>query len=371
MQSEPGLERILERFRTFSKAFEDLPLYSALSRSIADDPEVAGLLCRARPGQERPVLLLAAVHDLLLAHPALPAARWYRSITPEDQLAGGDPYPAFRQVCIDHAAELRQVIATRSTQTNEVNRVALLVPLIARACSDIPSRPVAVVELGCSAGLLLGLEHYRTEIGGRVAGDPASPVQLSAEVVGPIGPPMDPFPPTLKVVDRVGIDLAPVSLDDEDALRWLQACLWPDQRGRLERFRAAVERQRQDPPRLVAGDFIDRLPEVVATLPSDAHLVVFHCWALTYVVSDRRWVLPAVLSELAAGGRPVSWLSAEPPRCVPGIDPPPLRDVPEDVTPDTVLGLRRWRDGSEQEALTCGWAHPHGNWLTWIDRSRF
>lgn len=368
MSSAPGLERILDRFRRFSETLDDQSLYGSLTRSIADDPEVAGLLSSAGPGQERPVLLLAAVQDLLLAHPDLAAARWYRSITAEDELATGDPYPAFRKVCLDHAAELRQVIATRATQTNEVNRVALLVPLIARACADIPSQPVAVVELGCSSGLLLGLERYRIEIGGKVAGDLASSVRLSAEVVGSIDPPMEPFPPMLTLVDRVGIDLAPVSLDDEGGLRWLQACLWPDQRARFERFRAAVDRQRQDPPRLVAGDLIERLPEVVATLPPDAHLVVFHCWALTYVSSDRRPALAATLSELAAGGRPVSWLSAEPPGCVPGIDAPPLSSDPEATTPDTVLGMRRWRTGTEQEALTCGWAHPHGNWLDWSDR---
>ena len=49
-------------------------------------------------------------------------------------------------------------------------------------------------------------------------------------------PPLDPPP----VAWRAGIDLSPVDLRDPDDVRWLRACLWPDQRARHERFDAAV-----------------------------------------------------------------------------------------------------------------------------------
>ena len=36
--------------------------------------------------------------------------------------AGDDPYPAFRRFCLEHRAEIEQLVGTRTTQTNEVGR---------------------------------------------------------------------------------------------------------------------------------------------------------------------------------------------------------------------------------------------------------
>ena len=37
-----------------------------------------------------------------------------------------------------------------------------------------------------------------------------------------------------RVVERVGLDRAPVDVNDDDAARWLVACVWPDQLDRLD-----------------------------------------------------------------------------------------------------------------------------------------
>ena len=365
MAEHRSSEAIKRSFEAFTRTVAALPLYHRLSSAIVDDAPVRDLLLEARPGQDRPVLLFAAVHDLLLRRPELDAARWYPSITPASELASGDPYPAFRATCLDHADELREVIATHSTQTNEVNRCVLLAPMVATALADVPDRPVALVELGCSAGLLLGLDRYRIEVGGTVVGDAHSPVSLAGAVDGGGRPPSAPFPPTPPVVARVGIDLHPVALDDPDRVRWLEACLWPDQPWRLTRFRAAVALMRADLARLVTGDLIAALPAVIEDLPAEAHVVVYHCWAVTYVERSRRAELVDTLGRLAGGRSALSWLSAEPPGAVPGITAPVLPTSPEEADPSTVLGLRRWRDGHELEALTVGWGHPHGDHLTW------
>jgi hypothetical protein len=68
-------------FASFESAVQGLPLYQRLAACVADDPEVAGVLGAAQPGQARPVLFFAAVHDLVLRRPDLPLARWYPSIT--------------------------------------------------------------------------------------------------------------------------------------------------------------------------------------------------------------------------------------------------------------------------------------------------
>jgi hypothetical protein len=350
-------------FASFGSAVQGLPLYQRLAECCAVDAEVASLLEAAQPGQARPVLFFAAVHDLVLRRPDLPLARWYPSSTAPGELATDDPWPTFRATVLAHRAELEAVIATHSTQTNEVNRVVLLAPLLAAACADEATRAVSFVELGTSAGLLLGFDRYRTDVGGVVVGDDASSVRLAGEVRGDQHPDLSTFP--THIVERVGIDLDPVSLDDIDRVRWLEACLWPDQQPRVERFRAAVDVMRPDPPRIVTGDFVDALPRVIAGLVPDTHLVVFDGWALTYVERERRPLVADALAAAASRGRPVSWVSAEPPRCVPEIEAPPRVDADEETTPDTVLGIRRWRDGNELPPAALGWAHPHGAWLTW------
>ncbi|MBI2709041.1 MAG: DUF2332 domain-containing protein [Actinobacteria bacterium] len=344
-------------FADFAAGYPDLPLYSRLASAIAGDGEIADLLGAAAPGQDRPVLLFAAVHELVLRRPDLPLARWYSSLAGSPAPAG-DPWPEFRATCLDHRDELCSTIASRTTQTNEVNRCVLLAPLIAQACADRPGTPLALLELGTSAGLLLGIDRYAVEVGDAVVGDRASPVRCAGSVLGTRLPPTAPFPPAPPVAARAGLDVAPVSLDDAGELRWLEACLWPDQPARLTRFRAAVELARADPPHLVRGDMVDDLPATLAALPGGTHLVVFHCWALTYVSRERRAGVAGALAAAAGGGRPVSWLTAEPPGCAPGIEM-------GHTAADTILGLRRWRDGAEQPPLVAGTAHPHGAWIRW------
>ncbi len=358
---DPALDEIRRLFESFETSFADLELYGRLAAGCAADPEVAGLLLAARPGQGRPVLLFAAVHDLVLRRPELDLARWYSSVTPRDARARGDAWPTFRATCLSHRDELEAVIATHGTQTNEVNRAVLLAVLLGAAYADRPRQPVSFVELGASAGLLSAFERYRIAVGEVVVGDAASPVALAGDVRGDRRPDLSVYPRS--VAEWVGIDIDPVRLDDADRVRWLEACLWPDQPWRIDRFRAAVALVRAAPPRLVAGDFVDSLDEVVATLDPANHLVVFDAWAVTYVARERREEIAAVLARLAAKRRAVTWLSAEPPGCIPDIDAPPWNDPNATTRPDTVLGIRRWRDRVEAAPETLGWAHPHGNWL--------
>lgn len=357
---ERDLGEIARRFAHFASSFPGLDLYHRLAEGCAADPEVARLLTAARPGQERPVLLFAAVHDLVLRRPELDLANWYASVTPAGALATDDPWPVFRRTVLEHRSELEAVIATHATQTNEVNRATILATLLAEACRDVAERPVSLLELGASAGLLLGVDRYRVEVGDSVVGDADSPVVTAASWEGDGRADLSGFPTS--IVERRGIDRDPVPLGDTDRVRWLEACLWPDQPWRIVRFRAAVERLRAEPPEVVAGDMIDDFASVVSTLRDDTHLVVFDCWALTYVARDRRPLLAETIAGAAGSGRPVSWITAEPPGGVPGVSAPQW-DGPEEATPDTVLGVRRWRDGAEAPPRTLGWAHPHGDWI--------
>lgn len=371
----PELQHML---RQFADAFPELRLYRAITLGAAGDDDVARLLLAARPGQARPILLLAALHDLVLERPDLPAARWYPSVTGAP-VPDGDPWPDVRAAALEHAARLTRVIATRSTQTNEANRAVHVGALVAAAAADVPGVPVVLLEMGASAGLLLELDRYRIEVGApgtpgaTVLGDPGSAVVAQGELRG--GSAEGLILP--RVVGRTGLDLAPVATDDDAELRWLEACLWPDQPERLERFRAALRLVRADPPHLVRGDMVDDLGAVAshalgaadAAAGKRVHLVVFSSWALTYVVPSRRAVVARTLEGLGGDGRPVSWVTAEPPGCAPGLpDLEPTAWSAETANAETVLGARLWRNAAELPAAVWGVAHPHGAWLHWRGR---
>ena len=361
------LARIQRRFSEFAAEYAALPVYAALCRELAADRELASLLLAARPGQARPVLWLAALHDLVLRRPETPAAQWYPSVVGARPTRTGDPWPDVRRTVLEHRDELVEQISTHGTQTNEVNRAVYLALGLAGAALDTRDRPLALVELGASAGLLLAVDRYAVRLdtpdGPVVLGDASSTVRCEGQdrsaSPSALGPAALALPP---VSARVGLDLDPVDLSDDDAVRWLEACLWPEVPGRVERFRAARDLLREQQPTVLRGDLVEGLPRAVELVRTqagaEAHVVVFSSWALTYVDASRRTDLEAEVRSLADGCEALSWLTAEPPACAPGIEPPAGVD-----DGGTVLGLRRWRRGDEREPATLGTCHPHGAWV--------
>jgi hypothetical protein len=299
------LTEIHDRFAGFAN-FAASTLYGRLSGGVAEDQEVTSLLLEAREGQRWPMLLLAAVN--------LEVRR------------SGEPFPQtpeeLSRYVREHREELLPTIRTRSTQTNEVGRCAYLLPCFA-AASD--GRPLAMIEVGTSRGLVLNWDRYRYDYGdGLSAGDPASRLTLECELRG--GTPPVETPP---VVHRVGVDLSP-GPDDE----WLRACVFADQARRLERLDAALAIAHEHPPPLVQGDALELLPELIAAAPEDAQVIVFHTAVTAYMPEGA----PANLRELTEA---VTYVTAE----YGGGDGTGFQlQVNEEVV---------------------GLAHPHAAWLDW------
>jgi hypothetical protein len=301
---------------------------------------------------------------------------------PESILAGiyagrsaADAWPPFRELLQARSSEVLRRMRTRSIQTNEVGRSAALLPALAavraRAIAVGDHRPIALVELGPSAGLNLLLDRYgmtyrRHGVVIVTAGDPGSPVQLDCEVRGPGVPPPTDLP--VPIASRVGLDLSPVDVTDGDARRWLSACVWPGVPDRPERLAAAIGLARLDPPRLVVGDAITDLAPLVAGLPDDVLPVVISTWALAYLGRDGRAAFLTSLDQVGTS-RDLVLVTAEEPRVTPWVPALPAEvracgDAEGDGT-GTVLGSRTWRGGSvHDEALAL--CHPHVRWIAWV-----
>jgi hypothetical protein len=324
-QPQPALVSVAERYRRFAEreAHGRSPLYERFALGVAGDRQLLELLKPLPPAKQQPNLLFAAVL----------------------YLGGSQPdYGAFRQFVLEHADRVVATMLARRTQTNEVGRCALLLPLLA----SLPG-PLALVEVGASAGLCLLPDRYAYDYAGTIVGDPAAPLRLACQPYGPV-----PIPARLpEVVWRRGIDLAPIDLDDPDAVRWLECCIWPDQPQRLARLQVAVGIARADPPVVVGGDLLELVGSVVAQAPEEATVVVFHAATLVYLPELGRQRFAQLMADL-----PAFWIWAE----GPGVVLPPPKRLPAFPEPDQARFLLG--EGSRRLVAL---ADPHGGWLQWLN----
>lgn len=362
---------LAQHFREFADhTATELDLYHRLADGAAGDREVVGRLLLAHPDQRIPTLLLAAVHDVLLAGDGDPLAAWYGSITDPPRPVGegdDDPWPHFRRLALDDH-DVAERLRTRSTQTNEVGRCAALLPALTGVAASAPgapvggARPLGLVEVGASAGLNLLFDRYgyRYEPGGHEV-HPNSPLVLNCVLRGGRRLQLTgEFPP---IASRVGLDQRPVDLSDRDQARWLVACQWPDQPERVHRARTAIALAHGDAPRVVAGDAVDDLAPLVEGIGRFALPVVIATWVLTYLPVARQQALVALLDRLG-GDRDLTLVFAEQPSMVPGLSVPPRPDGQPDG-PSTALVRIDWRDGARSAGRLAD-LHPHGTWLEWL-----
>ncbi|GAB2569268.1 hypothetical protein Aab01nite_07830 [Paractinoplanes abujensis] len=289
------------------------PTYERLTREIARDDELLALLDTVPEPKRQPNLLLAVVR--LLGGPV-------------------ENHPAFRSYVVTRWAAVATELRRRATQTNEIGRSALLLPVLA----ELP-QPLALLEVGASAGLNLYLDRYSYDYDGVRLGTsgPVLPCHLTGRT-----------PPTAlpTVTWRAGLDLNPLDITDADDRAWLEALIWPEHDHRRDRLRAAAEIAAADPPRLVRGDLVDDLPALAAEAPADATLVVFHTSVLYQVPADRRAAFIALTVTL-----PGHWLAAEDPE----VTGHPGR--PADGLHKNVLSL---------DGRPLAWTEGHGRSMSWF-----
>jgi hypothetical protein len=341
--------KMAERFRRIAKdQFEGYsPLYERLALGVADDPEVLAVVSEV--GHAKPVLpllLLGSVQYLLLKGAEHALAAYYPSVVGYDRKPReGDPYPTFHDFVMQNRAEIEELVRTRIVQTNEVQRCACLLPVFGLLYAEALKRPLALVEVGTSAGLHLLWDKYGYSYGpGLQYGDPNSPVQLSCELRGKFQPPMpDPFP---RVAYRVGIDLDPIDVRDHDQVLWLRALIWPEHRERAELLERAAGIASQNPPRLLKGDVFDLLPNAVESAPRGTAVCIYHSYTLVQLPKEARDRLTSLVGQLSLD-RPIyrvsqEWLGGE----------------------IAQLTLMRYAGNTyeEQHLADC---HPHCQWLEW------
>lgn len=305
------------------RPFAASPLYEALCPVVATDTALLDLALHAPLGQRPEFAFFGAVHYLLLEGADHELARFYPSLVGDAALAPTQAGPALTAFCADFRDELVRIIGSRLVQTNHVTRAFGLRMALA-AIATHTRGPVDVIEVGASAGLLLRFDRYGYRVDGlgvpaRHFGDPTAPVQLTTQLrgTGPL-PDLDMLPAIGSVV---GVDLNPIDASDADSRAWLTALVWPENHRQRQLLSAALASIAPDPPRILAGDAIDLLPRLAATLPADRPRVVFHCATRIHVPQHKLAAFDAAIGSLASSG-PLWRIAIEYP---PNPDPRPAR----------------------------------------------
>lgn len=292
---------------------------------VASDASVVALIDRLPREHRQPSLVFSVARWL-----GAPSAGWTE----------------FRDFLIDHWPRVEAAARDRRTQTNEVGRCA---PLLV-ALDRIPG-PLALLEVGASAGLCLGVDAYSYGFDDEpVLGDGSPLIECRTSGAGRA-------PSALPdIAWRRGIDLEPLSIDPESAattgdVAWLEALLPPDRPERLARLRAACETLAVDPPEVLAGDAVAALPAAVADAPPDATLVIVALGTLVYLPpSDRAEIVNL------AGALGARLITMEPVTALPDVAARLAALTAPEPTP-FVLAL----DG---EPLA--YVSPHGERLSWL-----
>src|SRR5262245_14988580 len=276
------------------------PLYDRICRTVAASEAVLDMVAEAPPEGHNPVLLLAAVHYLLLGGLDHPLASVYAG---ESDV---DPGPLFIDLCLQQRSALLPLLATRHVNTNEVGRSATLGPALTTV-ADRLGEPLAHLDVGCSAGLNLLCDRYLLDYGpAGTTGPGDAAVRIPCRVAGGTPPIARLLPP---IVARVGLDRAPVDVNDDDQARWQLACVWPDT-GRMPRTRLALEEARRTSLTLVKGDAVDGVGPAIAGLPAGSIPVVTTTQVVAYFSPAQRAGFRDALAA-ASRRRPVAWISAE------------------------------------------------------------
>ncbi len=314
-------------------AWDQLDRNTALGRRVLDwggDPRADALALRVAGGLHA----LALSGDAPALSAAYPGGAYGGD---EAHLAG-----AIKQGLRDHGPALEDTLDS-PPQTSEVARSAVLAAGFL-AVGALTERPLALLEIGASAGLNLLWDQYRYDLGGVPWGDATAKLRLSPTWQGP-PPPLGP----VRVVGRAGCDHNPIDLRSAAGRRRVRSYIWPDQAARMARLEAAIEVVAQSDLVLSKADAVDWLTARLAERPENAATVLFHSVVWQYLSTDSKTQLRELLEQAGQASdtaAPLAWLRME-------------RDT---AAAATELRLTLWPGGADRLLAR---ADFHGGWIDW------
>lgn len=317
------------------------PLYAALCERVPHDPELVAIASHGL-ATSTAMQLFAAVQYLLLGDPNDPLAEYYANLT--DQPAPPEEaFPAFARFCKAHSGEIVRLICDRTVQATTPERCKNIMPPLSRVAQSV-GEPLHLIEIGCSAGVLLTFDKYAYDLGrrGRL-GAANAPLTLSLDLrAGP-----DPHIP--RVGRRIGLDLCLIDLKSEDERRWAMAQCFPERHEWRRELATALDVIANTDISFHEGDALDVLPALLAETPDP--LCVYHSACLLYWTEESKAELEGQLLA-ASRGREIHRVAVE--------------RRGQSAGEGNEIVVSRYRDGADEERFH---ALPSFDFdsVTWVD----
>lgn len=248
---------------------------------------------------ERPLLLLAALRaDARATGPEHPLWEAFAARAPRPEAV---TVAALAEALDGTRDRVTDALAVRSVQTNDTSRAVAWLWPAALAGASGGARPLALADVGASAGLNLVAD----DLAPMWTLDDGSPVEVARGV---------------RAVARLGLDPAPLDAAREEDAEWLRACVWPGDTARLERLEAALAafraaRPRPDAPVLtpVAADHVPERLTLLAAHEPDALVLAYQAVVREYLPTRTRREYEAGMQSWVATQRPghALWIELE------------------------------------------------------------
>jgi hypothetical protein len=288
-------------------------MYHTLFTELADDYEAGGRIYAllagrsARPIHDAiPLRLAGAIHRVVLRGDDSRLARHYPSV-------GGKPGEDFGADFIgyirDHLDEVELGLSSQ-VQTNEVGRSVVHL-VLSHWLTKFDIEEFDFLEVGASAGLNLNFDKFYGCFGQLRMGDATSALRFmgdwfdNAPLVSKTG---------ARVVQRRGVDISPIDVSDPAQELRLLSFIWPDQKARLQRIRAAIDIAKSNKP-LVDSESADTWIERQLRTRHERATVVFHSIVWQYLGPDVQRRFRQALEDTALAAtpeKPLIWARMEP-----------------------------------------------------------
>jgi len=344
------LESLRQKFIRFSEieSQEMSPFYSYLASRVAKDDSLLGIVASTSVGQPPPNMIFASVR-LLLDQGAAPEllAQYPTTFTdPWDEGA----YEDFRDFVLKNELEIRTILKSRKVQSNVIRRSAVLLPGLIESSATFGGSPFTNIEIGASAGLTLMWDKFRYKYvdddDSYELGVSTFPWAVETKIEGRFRQGF--FDSELNVTRNIGLELAPISITDQDAVDWLRALIWPEHSDNRELFEAALKTPESLELDVRSGDALVGIGPLVSELPDGEPINVYHSHTLNQFSAEMKQTFTQRLADISVE-RPVNQLGFEG-----GKDG------------FSILSLRLFRDGKIEADRELAHCEAHGRWIKWV-----
>ncbi len=261
-----------------------------------------------------------------------------------------DSQAAAEAALAKHGAEIAKLVLARRTQTNEPARCAALFMALCKL-AETDDRPIALIELGASAGLCLLPDFYRYRLNGIEQRPQKAAREAPLMACKITGKPV--FDTSLNIGWRRGQDIHPIDITDASQRDWLETLIWPGQDHRHTRLQSAMREAQNHSFEIEASDAVDGLEALINKAPPDMNVVIYHSAVMNYLPHNR---VEEFVTKIRA--LPVHWISQE--------DPHLFADFTDNqnnkIQPADMLGRFALALDSQLLAHT----HPHGDDVVWL-----